>query len=54
MFACLCLKYVDPWNKQGVETPTDQRDDSQSPLNEEMRKNRDDAIKNRSPRDRGC
>lgn len=46
-------RFVDRWNKRGMEAATDHRGGSQSSFTEEMLQDIDDAVRNRSPRDHG-
>ncbi len=46
-------RYVNRWNKQGMEATIDHRGGSQSSFTEEMLQDVDDAVRNRSPRDHG-
>lgn len=46
-------RYVDRWNRQGIEAATDHGGGSQSSFTEKMPQDIDDAVRNRSPRDHG-
>ena len=44
-------RYVNRWNKQGMEATIDHRGGRQSSFTEEMLQDVDDAVRNRSPRE---